>query len=75
MKDANTKKSRGFGFVTYYNITDSKNAKEKTNHTVILSKPIRILWKKPLKEMSPENNIFVKNVDKSTTEKEFESVF
>lgn len=75
MKDVNTKKSRGFGFVTYYNVTDAKNARDKTNHTVILTKPIRISWKKALKEMSPEHNIFVKNIDKSVTEKDFETLF
>jgi hypothetical protein len=25
MKDINTKKSRGFGFVSYYNVSDGKN--------------------------------------------------
>jgi len=32
MKDFNTKKSRGFGFVSYYNVVDAKNAKSQTNH-------------------------------------------
>jgi len=75
MKDFHTKKSRGFGFVSYYNVVDAKNAKLQTNHSIILSKPIRITWKKHLKEMSAENNIFIKNVHKDVTEKEFEELF
>jgi len=62
MKDFQTKKSRGFGFVSYYNVTDAKNAKSSTNHTVILTRPIRITWKKSIKEMSIEHNVFVKNI-------------
>jgi len=75
MKDFNTKKSRGFGFVSYYNVSDAKNAKQSTNHSTILTKPIRISWKKHLKEISAENNIFVKIVSKNVSEKEFEDYF
>jgi len=75
MKDFHTKKSRGFGFVSYYNVVDAKNARQQTNHSVILSRPIRITWKKHIKEMAVENNIFVKNIPKNTTEKEFEEIF
>ena len=81
MKDFTSKKSRGFGFVSYYNVTDgiflilAKNAKQATNHSIILTKPIRISWKKHLKEMSSENNIFVKNVNKNVSEREFEEYF
>jgi len=32
MKDFQTKKSRGFGFVSYYNLNDAKNAKQQANH-------------------------------------------
>jgi polyadenylate-binding protein len=45
------------------------------NHTIILTKPIRIAWKKSLKEISAENNIFVKNIPQSANEKDLESLF
>ena len=42
---------------------------------MILQHPIRITWKKHIKEMSAENNIFVKIVSKNVSEKEFEDYF
>jgi len=42
---------------------------------VILQHPIRITWKKHIKEMSAENNIFIKNIPNNATEKEFEDLF
>ena len=42
---------------------------------MILTRPIRITWKKHINEMSAENNIFIKNINKNATEKEFEDIF
>jgi len=75
MKDINSKKSRGFGFVSYYNMTDAKNAKIGNNHLVILQKPIRITWKKSIKELSQDLNLFVKNVPQDLSEADFENLF
>ena len=75
MKDFQTKKSRGFGFVSYYNVNDAKNAKLQANHTAILKRPIRITWKKQIKDMSSESNIFVKNIPKNAVEIDFEQLF
>ena len=54
MKDFQTKKSRGFGFVSYYNLQDAKTAKLQANHIAILKRPIRITWKKQIKDMYPK---------------------
>lgn len=62
LKDIQTKVSRGFGFVSYYNYNDALNAKNSANHAVIFSKPIRVTWKKNIHELSPDNNVFVKNL-------------
>lgn len=75
MKDINSKKSRGFGFVSYYNVSDAKNAKVGNNHLVILTKPIRITWKKTIKELAQDLNLFVKNVPTELSEAEFETFF
>lgn len=75
MKDFQTKKSRGFGFVSYYNLQDAKTAKLQANHIAILKRPIRITWKKQIKDMSAENNIFVKNISRNVSEKDFEQIF
>lgn len=75
MKDITSKKSRGFGFVSYYNVTDAKNAKNGNNHLVILTKPIRITWKKSIKELAQDLNLFVKNVPQDLSEADFENLF
>lgn len=57
-----TKKSRGFAFVTFYQKTDAEKARNETNHQVILQNRIRVTFKKNIKDLNPEANIFVKNV-------------
>jgi cold-inducible RNA-binding protein len=36
LRDSQTKQSRGFGFVSFYNQNDAANAKNSLNHTIIL---------------------------------------
>jgi polyadenylate-binding protein len=75
MRDLQNKKSRGFAFLSYYNIRDAENAKTNSNHEYILSNPIRVTWKKNLRELSTEFNIFIKNLDPSITVADIDSTF
>ena len=68
LRDIATKQSRGFGFVSFYNHTDASSAQSSTNHLKILQKCIRVTWKKNIHELSPANNIFVKNIPVVSTE-------
>jgi len=69
------KKSRGFAFVTYYNKSDAEKARNATNHEVILQNRIRVAFKRNIKDLQPEANIFVKNVPNNIDPIEFEKFF
>lgn len=69
------KKSRGFAFVTYYQKADAEKARTATNHEIILQNRIRVTFKKNIKELASEANIFVKNVPNSVEAPEFETFF
>lgn len=60
LRDFRNKKSRGFAFVTFYVLREADNARINANHDQILSNPIRVTWKKNLRDMDPEANVFVK---------------
>ncbi|CAO3641978.1 unnamed protein product [Cunninghamella echinulata] len=49
MKNPETKQSRGYGFVSFSQPDEAKNALEKLNGTFILSKPIVIAFHEPKK--------------------------
>lgn len=70
-----SKKSRGFAFVTYYQKADAEKARAATNHEVILQNHIRVTFKKNIKELSTEANIFVKNIPNNVNAPDFESFF
>ncbi len=42
---------------------------------MILSKPIRVTWKKSISELSPEHNVFIKGLHERVTEQELERAF
>lgn len=50
MKDAHTKKSRGFGFIVFTNKHSVDEAKNNANHDKILQNHIRVAVKRNPKE-------------------------
>lgn len=74
VKDRNSGKSRGFGYVNFFNIKDAENARMLSQYEKIGKKPIRILHKGDPRQ-KPEANLFVKNVDTSVTFKELHNYF
>lgn len=61
--------------MSYYNLRDAETAKNNSNHEYILSNPIRVTWKKNLKELNALSNIFIKSLDESVTVADIDSVF
>lgn len=75
MRDISKKKSRGFAFVTFYNPTDAETAKIHANHEKILIKPIRVAWKRSIRDLDGQANVFIKNIDATVSVRELESFF
>ena len=69
------RKSKGFGFVTYKHKDEAERAQKEANHQNILDRPIRVLWKKNMWEVSKDANVFLKNIDPSATSQDLEEVF
>lgn len=42
---------------------------------MLFTKPIRVTWKKAIRELSPDNNIFIKNIHPNVTEADLEKAF
>jgi len=61
--------------LSYYNLRDAETAKNNSNHEYILSNPIRVTWKKNLKELNALSNIFIKNIDSSVTVADIDAAF
>jgi len=55
---------------------DAENAKHLAQFELLGRKNIRIMYKNPnIKQLPPSNNLFVKNIDKSTNIKDLHSEF
>jgi len=74
VKDRTTGRSRGFGYVNFFNIKDAESARMLSQYEKIGRKPIRILHKGDPRQ-KPEANLFVKNIDPSVTFKELHNYF
>jgi len=75
MRNIHNKRSRGFAFLSFYQSKDAENARINANHERILSNPIRVTWKKAIREIAPEANIFIKNLDCDLTVKDLDTFF
>ena len=67
MRDRTVKTSRGFAYVSFYQLKDAESARLQANHEKILKQELRVTWKKNLKEVNREANVIVKNLDESVT--------
>jgi len=75
MRDTTTGKSRGYGFVNFINPRDAENAKQYAQYEKLGKKQIRIMFKRPIKELTPEANLYVKQIDPSVTVRELHNHF
>ena len=77
-KDHITRESFGYAFIGFKNKVKAEEALQNLNYSRLCQKTLRISWynREPNNFRNhPENNIFVKNVNKEVTPKEFDEYF
>ena len=77
-KDHITRESFGYAFIGFRNKAKAEQALQNLNYSRICQKTLRISWynREPNNFRNhPENNIFVKNISKDVTPKEFDEYF
>lgn len=84
-RDAVTRRSLGYAYVNYHNVTDGEGtpiksgerAMESLNYSVLKGRPIRIMWSQrdPALRKSGSGNIFIKNLDPSIDNKALHDTF
>lgn len=61
--DRNTRRSRGFGFITFENEDDAEAAKEKMNGSEIDERPVRVDFSHTKKAHDPTPGMYIGRVD------------
>ena len=77
-KDHITRESFGYAFIGFKNKVKAEQALQNLNYSRLCQKTLRISWynREPNNFRNhPENNIFVKNIPKDLTPKEFDEYF
>lgn len=70
MKDSFTKKSREFGFVTFYRKEDAEEAQRQMNNTIQFGREIRVYFKKNVKNLPKDANVVLRNLNKNISSRE-----
>ncbi|CAL4930413.1 unnamed protein product [Urochloa decumbens] len=76
-RDNATSRSLRYGYVNYFSRADAVTALEKMNHSLVLDKPIRLMWsnRDPDARRSGVGNIFVKNLSDSVDNASLQELF
>lgn len=74
MRHLITRKSRGFGFVTFKNRVSAEKALKEMNGFVILKNKLKVFSKDKYKTIDKNANVFFSNLPKQMTEEELEEM-
>jgi len=75
MRDPATSKSRGFGYVNFIYPRDAESARQYAQYEKLGRKHIRIMFKRNVRDLPSEGNVFIKNLDPSVTVKDLHNHF
>jgi RNA recognition motif-containing protein len=75
MRDSSTGRSRGYGFVNFVQPRDAEIAKIHAHHQQLGSKIIRVMFKRNMKDLPTESNLYVKNLDPNVSVIDLEKHF
>jgi len=75
MRDTQTGKSRGYAFVNFENPRDAEAAKQYGQYEKLGRKPIRIMFKRNIKDTPQEPRCHIGPLDPATTKEELTTLF
>jgi len=76
-RDSLTRRSLGYAYVNFHQVTDAERALDTLNNSLIRGKPCRIMWcqRDPSVRKSGVGNVFIKNLDPSIGHKDLFDTF
>jgi polyadenylate-binding protein len=76
-RDSVTRKSLGYAYVNYHNVSDAERALDTLNYSQIKGRSCRIMWshRDPAMRKAGAGNIFVKNLDTNIDNKALYDTF